>query len=300
MKILSVSISLFFVINLFSQIEESNSFNPCSNGTGITTTVNFYPDKDASVGYHWGYDSEDTNYGNAAHNSPFSQPSDADITEENMGWALIDFEITGIPDTAEILSAHLNLFAYTTAISPYISGHIGDNASWVSRINEDWEELTVTWNTKPGYSELNQVAIGPSTSYDEDFIVNVTDLVKDMLLYPESSFGFSIRLQEESPTRGLMFCSSDVASESNWPMLTISYCSLPTAIEELNVNDISIYQSLGTQEIIIQSNITDLSSLIITLRDISGRIIPIPSEFVSFNGDNKISISTNRFLLFLD
>lgn len=192
------------------------------------------PSKDASVGFHDGYNTANTNYGDAVHNSAFSQPSYC-CPGENAGWGLIDFDLSSIPEDAIILTAKLSLYAFTDGISDYITdGHVGDNTSFLCRIIEPWEEMEVTWNTSPSYTYSNRVKLNASDSLNQDYInINVKNLVQDMVVNPYDSYGFVVKLKNESPVRGMMFCSSDVPDSAKWPKLKITYM-LPASLTAAN------------------------------------------------------------------
>jgi len=66
------------------------------------------------------------------------------------------------------------------------------------------------------------VILGSSETPDQDYTnIDVTDLVSDMI--EQGNFGFIIKLEDESPSHALLFCSSDHQDESKYPQLEICY-----------------------------------------------------------------------------
>ena len=224
-----LSLSKVFELNLLHKILQMKKFTLLfliilsKNILFAQITLQFNPIADASVGFHDGGTSADVNYGDASHFSAFSQPA-VTVVGENAGWGLMQFDLTSIPVGSEIISAELNLIAFGDDFSSFInSGHQGSNACWLSRIIESWEESIVTWNTKPDITEIGQIELPASTDPYQNYTVDMTSFVQEMVDYPISNFGVALQLQNESPTRGLMFKSSDVPEEDQWPELTVTY-----------------------------------------------------------------------------
>jgi hypothetical protein len=137
---------------------------------------------------------------------------------------LIDFDWSQIPSNAIIVSATLSLFHNPSG--PSMPGHSqqsGSNASVLQRIISPWNELTVTWNTQPSTTTQNQIQIPATTSSTQNFHINVTSLVTDILSDPSNSHGFLLKLVTEQYYRSLIFASSDHADSTLWPELNIEY-----------------------------------------------------------------------------
>lgn len=148
---------------------------------------------------------------------------------------LIEFDLSAIPQDATINNASLSLYYNPTSGDPGHSTLSGSNACWLRRVTSYWSEDSVTWDTQPSTSQNNQVNL-PASTYDTvDYPnINVTQLIQDMLINPDSSFGFMLLLQTESPYRSLIFASSDHLDSNLWPKLEISYLVVGT--EENNIN----------------------------------------------------------------
>lgn len=137
--------------------------------------------------------------------------------------ALVDFDLAVIPSGVTIQSAILDLYHYP---SPYNAGHSnlsGLADCWLQRITQPWQEYGVTWNTQPATTTQNQLVIPAPTIMTQNYSLNITQLVQDYINNPSTSFGFMLRLQNESYYRSLLFASSDNVNMQLHPRLTVVY-----------------------------------------------------------------------------
>ena len=144
---------------------------------------------------------------------------------------LMEFDLTTIPDSAEILDAKFSMYYHhiQTSIPQTQSSLSGPNTALLQRIVEPWGEDKVCWNNRPGSVITNQVILPESTDPEQDYPdIDVTALVQDMVNDPENSFGFLFRLQTEQYYRRMCFASSDHPVDSLHPKLVITYmaCSI--------------------------------------------------------------------------
>ena len=156
---------------------------------------------------------------------------------------LIDFDLSQIPTGAIINSATLTLYHNPTSSNSSAKHQSlsGSNEGLISRVISTWDENTVTWNTQPQTTTQNEVIIPQSTSENQDYSLDVTDLIKDMINNPSSSYGFMIRLKTEQYYRSLVFASSDHPNASKHPKLEISYSTNVTGIQEMANSKIIIF-----------------------------------------------------------
>jgi hypothetical protein len=135
---------------------------------------------------------------------------------------IFQFDLSALNPDCKILSARLSL--YSNPGTHHYQGNQGQNECYLRRITEPWQEATVTWNTQPAATSQNQVYLPQSTDPFQDYPeIDVTQLVQDMVLDPENSHGFMLRLITEETYRSLVFASSDHVDPEQWPELEIIY-----------------------------------------------------------------------------
>ena len=135
---------------------------------------------------------------------------------------LIDFDLSFISPESTILEARLSLYFGTFEIQ-YLP-HTGQNASYLLKITEPWEEDEVTWNNQPATTMENMVILHHSTYPEQDYPdIDVTELVRMMVSDPDNNHGLMIRLITEQHYRCLLFASGDCDVPEKRPRLEIIY-----------------------------------------------------------------------------
>jgi len=196
------------------------------------------PTRDVPFSFHDNFPTASTNYNSALHFSAFSQTGN--IGGENAGRALIDFDLSFIPQDSTIFGAFLSV----SAIGPYgvgevVSiGHIGQNECTLERVTSSWGESTVTWNNQPTTTTMNLIIV-PSSSYALQNYpsINVTELIRDIHSDPNPSNGLMLKLISENPNTGLAFFGSLAPLPDKRPMLTVIYGDCKTSRVGINDND---------------------------------------------------------------
>ncbi|RRB00131.1 DNRLRE domain-containing protein [Larkinella rosea] len=139
--------------------------------------------------------------------------------------SVVQFDLGSIPENSTIQQAYIYLYFNPT--SPYrypgYPGHIGDNAFFIQRTTSLWDESTVTWNTQPQSTTVNQVAVPAATSPTQDYVIDVTKLVQDMVDNKATSYGFFMRHQLEELFKVTFIASSDHPNAALHPKLEINY-----------------------------------------------------------------------------
>jgi PKD repeat protein len=142
--------------------------------------------------------------------------------------ALIGFNLSFLSPESTILQASLDL--YFKSVEPNGLEHSGENACYLMKITEPWEEDQVTWNNQPETSMEDVVVLPQSTYPDQDYTgIDVTALVQAMVSDPEHNHGLLFRLITEEYYRNMTFASGDCDEPAKWPRLEIIYigCTVP-------------------------------------------------------------------------
>ena len=186
----------------------------------------FQPDsicgKDALVWNAPGFSNGTTNYGADDFVGAHAWTNNG---TPDTGRSLLQFDLTGIPVGSVVNYAYLSLFNNPT--TPYAQGQhstlSGPNDLFIQRITSYWDENTVTWFSQPATTTQNEVSVASSTSAHQDYTnIDVRTLVQDMIDNPLTSFGFMIRLQDETYYRSMVFASSDYFDAAKRPMLVVN------------------------------------------------------------------------------
>ncbi len=142
-KILVICISSALVISFIV-------FFPIESIEAVDAYAEFYPTDDAYILHRSGY--TNVNRGGFEIMEVENYYGASGIWGED---TLIKFDISSVPSNTKIISAKLNLYYHT-----YQTNNPAGRDLNIYRINSDWDELTVTWDTKPAYA-------GSPTSFAE-------------------------------------------------------------------------------------------------------------------------------------
>jgi len=147
--------------------------------------------------------------------------------------AVIDWDLSMIPQGSEIVDAKLSL--YFVCLEPNFFGHTGENDAYLKLITEPWEEESVTWNTQPEITEDHQVYLPPSTDPYQDYTdIDITVLIQKLYDEPEAYHGLMLKLINEYPYTCLLFASSDYSDTiAMRPKLEITYITPPEFTVEI-------------------------------------------------------------------
>lgn len=146
-----------------------------------------------------------------------------------IGRSLIRFDLSIIPSHAQILDARLTLFYDPDAAN---GEQYGENASYIEKIVENWDDMAVTWNTQPLSTMAGAVFIPRTQSTYQDLTdIDLTAFVSEWALHPETNFGFLHRMVTEDLYCSLVYSSSDHPNSDKRPKLVVHYrdCDPPIA-----------------------------------------------------------------------
>lgn len=217
--------------------------------------------------------------------------------------ALIDFDLTQFDFTTIIDSATLHLYAWpdTTGLGMH-SDSDGPNHFHLHRIQSDWTENQVTWNTEPFFNPFEVLFVEGTDTTNTDYILDVTDNVQDMINNPEDNHGWLLKLATEEYHRRINFCSSDHIDSTLRPMLRIvldatNHLGVHTRINApIYPNPSASHVNVGVESL-LQLDVFDLSGRLLELNPtaIQDKMLDV-SSWPSGQYLFKITPSTNEVI----
>lgn len=186
---------------------------------------------------------------------------------------LIDFDFSALPQKAKINSAFLTLFFNPTSSNNVGHSQLsGSNAGVLQRVTDNWNEFSVTWDNQPRTTTQNEVFLPADTYFRQNYTVDVTALVQDMVDDTAASFGFMLKLQTEIYYRILIFASSDHPDTALHPKLVINY-SNPASVAPVSKGDMGIvaYPNPATENVTINIHNPANEPAVFSLLDATGR-----------------------------
>ncbi len=190
--------------------------------TAQTQTLVLQPGPSAGIDALIRTDSANINYGTSADFPANTWTAQGVFFIER---SLIFFDLTVIPVNSTVISAELSFS--TNQNSGNYQLDAGQNASYLLRVLNPWNQMTVTWNNQPAFSMTSPVILPQSTSDTQHYYVDVTTHVADMVANPSTNYGWMFKLQTEALYRCLDFASSNNPVASWRPKLTVVYCAVP-------------------------------------------------------------------------
>lgn len=140
------------------------------------------------------------------------------------GRTITKYDLSAIPASAEIVSAHLYLYSD----NPPLNGNLkdpnfgDDNSMVLQRITNDWSPENTNWFNQPQTTTDGQVIVPSTTQSVLDLNVNITSLVRGMV--SNGNYGFMMRLQNEVLYTSRIFVSSyNTAKPDMHPKLVVVY-----------------------------------------------------------------------------
>ncbi len=146
--------------------------------------------------------------------------------------ALMEFYTDSIPANAVINSANLYLFSDTVDSFHFHSQLSGSNDAYIKRVATNFDMSTVAWGNAPTAYSTNSVYLPASTNNNEDYVVNVTQLLNDSRANNDTKFALLFGLNVESYYRKLQFLPGSTTYMDKRPYLHVCY-SIPDRLKEV-------------------------------------------------------------------
>lgn len=141
------------------------------------------------------------------------------------------FDLSAIPAGSIIVSATLSLWH-----SPAFNhSNSSANEELFAKVNQAWNESTITWNTQPSFSTSDTLHIGNTNVGDDKLNINLQAFVQDWVTTPANNFGMVMHLVDEPGTLGRFqtYVSSDGSDSAIRPKLVITFnppCTTETLV----------------------------------------------------------------------
>lgn len=162
---------------------------------------------DVSIDAHVNPGVPNTNFGDSAN-------IDTGYVAGNFLRGLIRFDLSSIPPSATIVSATMSLWErLNTGPTPTYAAR---------RITESWDEMAVTWNTRPARTDTGKVTwVTVNNGWNN---ITLTAMVQAWVNGTNPNYGVYVDHDVESGTDRKIFHSSEYATDtSRRPKLVIEY-----------------------------------------------------------------------------
>src|SRR5262249_10389276 len=135
------------------------------------------------------------------------------------------YDLSEIPPGSTIMSATLSLKANLNSRYGTPGEPTSDyNAAWLRRVTASWSNDSLNWLSQPPADSASGSSLPQSDSTNENYTVDLTDVVRYWVNHPGDNYGMLFRLKDERDVSfGTMAFYSAQAPESLQPTLQICY-----------------------------------------------------------------------------
>lgn len=244
----------------------------------------------------------DISYGNnPSYLSPDSLSTDLGAVQWTCGGnpcelrALMQFDLSAIPQGTTILNARLSLYANPAQQNgnPALGPMYGTaNSCELLKITSPWTLNNVNWANQPTYTTNNLITLSQSTSAYQNYQqIDVTSIVQDWVNQPSLNYGWMIKMTTGSFYNSMLFSSSDFPDSTKHPKLEICYETVGLS-EIKDQIPFEVYPNPATTRLTI--HVSKQSSVIqrIAITDIAGKSIEMNSALPQSGQPLSIDISS--------
>lgn len=158
--------------------------------------------------------------------------------------SILRYDVSMVPANAIINNAKLTLYAKTNNINGYAGSptYGSNNTALLQKVIAPWAMPGTGWANQPATTADKQKILPQSGSQRQNYIVDVTDFVKDWVKTPAANYGMMLKLASEDYYNSMVF-HSGLSADSVRPRLEICY-SLPAA--DTNLVEMKLYPNPTT------------------------------------------------------
>lgn len=137
---------------------------------------------------------------------------------------LVKWDFSEFDPATQVESAVLYLYSDPANTSGEISNSTlsGANTVHIQRATQNWDETTVSWANGVTSTATGRVVLPASTSATENVTIDVTGLVREMVLNPATNYGIVMSLESEVKHRARNYASTNHPNTSLHPKLVIT------------------------------------------------------------------------------
>ena len=189
------------------------------NGFGLLD-IKLTPDTGQDASVMNTESTQDQNFGQSTSLLVAEGAANPDGTDPYHSHSYVDFPIGQIFNLPNIVidSAVMTLYADPNQMS----SNVGNNSTLVHLLADSWKEDSVTWNTSPNYNP-DYFEVIPRNNDFISVTVDVKDLLDKIVEEGLPWHGFILQPREKTPTRSIVFASSENQDQTRTPELYIEY-----------------------------------------------------------------------------
>lgn len=211
-----------------------------------------------------------------------------------MGRIALNFDLTVVPEHAEVTKAELSFYR----IDDYL-GYDMSGTYEVHLINESWTSSTATWeNLSSSYEQTVVASLGYTKGTTGWFDFDATDATANLVANPSENFGFMILIDFEltSNTNGHIskIHSSESSEESLQPKIVVEYTATPVITDNIPVKPQQMAVNYRSGKLQV-STVTE-GNYTILFHTGNGRLIYKMGERYLKAGTHTIACDKNHFV----
>ena len=191
--------------------------------------------------------------------------------------AFLEFDLSAVPDDAELTAAELSLF-FTPNNPDMYGSHHNSNALAAFPIVEPWNETSLTWNNQPAV-DTDVSWIIPATENEQADIRNID--VLEMMTYLRATpgtHGFGLRIDQPGYYRGVMIASGQHSEPAYRPRLKVCWnrTTSTTADADGRAPLLSVFPNPTTGRLTVDLSPVPAGQLTYDVIDLRGRSVVAP------------------------
>jgi hypothetical protein len=166
--------------------------------------------------------------GNAINERYFDASTWTSGGSTRIGYTYFKFADFGISPSSEIIEAKLTLYGDTYFGNPIVLGHNygqtgrSENSWFLLKVSQPFDIITTNWSNQPLVTD--SIPLPASTSFDQNYTIDITEWVKEYVANPSLNYGFGMKMANTTaPYRSIVFNSGTSPFLEKRPLIEIKY-----------------------------------------------------------------------------